>query len=589
MALSLAANLVPAGVAFSATKQVSYICDAAGQNEHLFHVEVGVSVEDEVRVQFQLPAWNALYQIQDFAQRVRRVKAFNQDRSPLPVEKVDKDTWEVSTQGATEVKFSYDIYANILSPYDSQLNAHHGFLNPASVFMYPVGRKALPIEVRFQIPEEWHIATELLPSGAKNTYLARNYDHFADSPVEMGTFRWLQFEAKGTPFAVIVDGESAQFDDQEMLQLLKRIVETEIELMQDIPFTHYTFIYHFPNERSGGGMEHAYSSAIQVNAQEVSRRLDDIAGVTAHEFFHLWNVKRIRPASLEPIDYTKENYTRALWFSEGVTNLYGAYTLVRSGIQTKDEFLQSLAQVIQEEQTRLAHLFQSAEDASLDTWFDKYAFYRRPENSISYYEKGEILGFLLDLSIRQETQNRRSLDDVLRLLNREYAQRGIFFDERRSIPDAIEQVAGKAFEDFFQRFVRGADEVDYNSFLTFAGLRLEIQSRQVADPGFTVTLNKKGALVVDEVAEGSAAEKAGMKGGDELVQVNGRRASQTTVSSLSRMDPGKRIKLKVRGEGGSVERSFYMGSKNVVQYAIAESPEPSALQAAIRSSLFTGK
>ncbi|MBZ5554421.1 MAG: PDZ domain-containing protein [Acidobacteriia bacterium] len=572
-----------------AEPRVLYTCDMAKQKEHFFHVEIRTGVEKAPTIDFQMPAWNALYQIRDFAHRVRAVQAFDQDRRPLPVEKVDKQTWRVTTQNAREVLLDYDVFANLSSPYDAQLDTHHGFFNGAYIFMYPVGEKSLPIRVEFQIPEPWRIATELIPAREKNAFNARNYDHLVDSPVEAGTFRWLQFESKGAKFDVIVDGETAQFDDQELLTLLKRIVEAEFEIMQDVPLNHYTFIYHFPEGSSGGGMEHAFSTAINMNAQEVSRRLEDVADVSAHEFFHLWNVKRIRPASLEPVDYTRENYTRALWFSEGVTSLYGLYTLVRAGVDKKEDFYRTLADTIQSEEVRPARLHQSVEEASLDTWFDKYPFYRRPENSISYYEKGEILGFLLDLTIRQETENRRSLDDVMRFLNEEYAQKGRFFDDRTGIPDAVARMTGKEWGDFFTRYVRGVEEIDYDSFLKLAGLKLDLQPRKVADSGFTVTQNFDGSPRIDEVTEGSPAEKAGLKNGDVLVEVNWRAVTRSALSLLSNMDPGKRLKVKFVRNGQTREVSFQTAAKTVTRYAIVEFPNPTPLQASIRNGILTGR
>ncbi len=588
-ALFSALILIGVGCSFAAGDRVFYTCDMAKPQAHFFHVKVQASVDGASTIDFQMPAWNALYQIRDFAHRVRLVQAFNQDHKPLKVEKVDKQTWRVATQDAREVVLEYDVYANVLSPYDAQLNPHHGFINGAYIFMYPVGKKNLPIQVKFQTPEDWHIATELTRTREKNIFDARNYDHLADSPVEAGTFRWLQFESKGAKFDVVIDGETAQFDEPELLQLLKRIVNFEIETMQDVPFSHYTFIYHFPEGRSGGGMEHAFSTAINLSAQEVSRRLEDIANVSAHEFFHVWNVKRIRPSSLEPVDYTRENYTRALWFSEGVTSLYGAYTMVRSGIDKKEDFYRSLAETIQSEQERPAHVLQNVEESSLDTWFDKYPYYRRPENSISYYEKGEILGLLLDLTIRRETENRRSLDDVMRYLNREYAQKGLFFDDRSGIPDAVEKVIGRRMDDFFDRFVRGVEEIAYDQFLNIAGLKLDLQSRNVGDPGFTVTQNFDGAPVVDEVLDASPADKAGVKSGDELVEVNGRAATRSALTVLSSLEAGKRLKIKVRRNGRVREVSFQTTGKTTIQYAIVESSDPSPLQAAIRNGILTGK
>jgi predicted metalloprotease with PDZ domain len=202
------------------------------------------------------------------------------------------------------------------------------------------------------------------------------------------------------------------------------------------------------------------------------------AAIAAHEFFHVWNVKRIRPRTLEPVDYTKEQYTRALWFAEGVTSCYASFALERSGLWSKKQFYDDLALQIGDLQSRAAHTRQSAEESSLDAWLEKYDAYNAPDRSISYYDKGQILGMLLDLAIRDATDNRKSLDDVLRRMNEEYAKKGKFYDDSDGIRVAVEEVAGKSFEDFFGRYVSGIAEIPYNTFLAMAGLELNGNAAQ---------------------------------------------------------------------------------------------------------------
>lgn len=568
---------------------IVYTCDATQTGEHFFHITIQSPNDGQSTLDFQMPAWNALYQIRDFAHRVRRVKAVNPAGAALPVEKIDKQTWRVFTQGAAEATLTYEVFANDLSPFDSQLDPHHAFINPALIFMYPVGKKSLPLEVKFRVPDNWRIATELVPTPNSHDFSANNYDHLADTPIEIGTFRRYQFEVKGAQIAVVVDSDTVVLEEKDLLELLKRIIAAEFELMQDVPLTHYTFIYHFPSGPASGGMEHAFSTAINVSAPQVTQRLNSIAGVSAHEFFHLWNVKRIRPASLEPIDYTKENPSRALWFSEGFTSLYGAYILVRSGVQSKEEFYEGLARTIQSEQTRPAHLLQSAEESSLDTWYDKYAFYRRPENSISYYTKGEIIGLLLDLAIRKATDNHKSLDDLMRFLNVQYAKRGLFFDERTGVPDAVAQVVGKRFDEFFTQYVRGVHEIEYDKFLGMAGLKLTIQPRPVADLGFTVSQNFDGSPVVDETLKDGPAEKAGLKRGDELIEINGQVVSRNVVEQVASLKPETTLALKVRRRGGLYAIAYQSGSKIVPRYLIEEIPNCAPMQKLIREGILTGK
>ena len=209
-------------------------------------------------------------------------------------------------------------------------------------------------------------------------------------------------------------------------------------MMAGAPFPEYTFFLHVGPNYGGGGMEHANCTAISVDS------FAQLANVSAHEFFHLWNVKRIRPQTLEPVDYTREMYTRALWFAEGVTSTYAAYTLVRTGLWSHAQFLADLGKQINELESRPARAWQSAEESSLDTWLDKYSLYNRPEFSISYYNKGQLLGVALDILIRDATDNRASLDDVMRRMNQEYAERGRYYDDSAGVERAVEEVVREA-------------------------------------------------------------------------------------------------------------------------------------------------
>src|SRR5207302_6524993 len=251
-----------------------------------------------------------------------------------------------------------------------------------------------------------------------------NYDQLVDGPVEIGTFKDTSFQAGGAPYRVVVDAASSDYDMDRVVTMVKKIVVAATSWMDDRPFDHYVFIYHFPGGPGRGGMEHSNSTAIELNRGVLAAHPEYLSDVTAHEFFHLWNVKRIRPQSLEPVDYTREMWTPALWFAEGVTSTYAAYTLVRTGIWNHAQFLADLGAQITELESRPARAWQSAEESSLDTWFDKYSLYDRPDFSISYYNKGQLLGLTLDILIRDATENRASLDDVLRRMNQEYAQRG---------------------------------------------------------------------------------------------------------------------------------------------------------------------
>jgi predicted metalloprotease with PDZ domain len=470
-----------------ASATIAYRVSLENPDQHLFHVEMTIPVEGK-EVVTALPAWNTLYQVRDFVYRMRAVSALCPASTavPLGVRLLDKDTWRISLKGRCQpgdhntFEISYSIKWDDSGPFNSQLNEHHAFVNLAEILMYVPDRRAEDTSVAFEnLPADWRTEAELAPGNTSNSYSATSYDALVDAPVEASEFDEFQFMESGARFRVVVD--AARWNKEMLEGALERITRYELKLMGgpppfDLPSRGYTFFFHIGpyEDQGGGGMEHRNSTAIAATSMEVA------TAIAAHEFFHVWNVKRIRPRSLEPVDYTKEQYTRALWFAEGVTSCYASFTLERSGVWSKQQFYDDLALQIGELQSRPAHAWQSAEDSSLDAWLEKYDAYNAPDRSISYYDKGQILGVLLDLAIRDATDNQKSLDDVLRRMNDEYAKEGKFYDDSNGVRAAVEEVAGKSFEDFFSRYVSGTAEIPYNDFLAVAGLALNATADQLA-------------------------------------------------------------------------------------------------------------
>jgi predicted metalloprotease with PDZ domain len=330
-------------------------------------------------------------------------------------------------------------------------------------------------------------------------------------------------------------------------------------------------------------MEHANCTAISAGS------IEGAAATAAHEFFHLWNVKRIRPQTLEPVDYTKEQYTRALWFAEGITSTYGAYALERSGVFTKEQWYGDLGEQITELQARPARLWQSVEESSLDAWLEKYDDYRQPDRSISYYNKGQIDGVLLDLAIRDATGNKKSLDDVMRGMNEQYAKAGRFYNDSEGIRGVVEEVAGQSFEEFFRRYVAGTDEIPYDKFLAAAGLEVKIDSNQLADLEFRAARAPGTGPVVAQVTTGSPAEAAGLQKGDILLGIDGEGLPRNIRGWLRDHHAGEIVKLRVRRDGEEKEISYALGEGGGDRhYSIVESPNPSDKQRRIREGILHG-
>jgi predicted metalloprotease with PDZ domain len=535
----------------------------------------------------RMPAWNALYEIRDFSSRIQRVEAFTGSHA-LPIEKLDKLTWHVRGEGMVTVR--YAIYWDTPGPFASQLNEEHAFINPAMVFVYVPERRDEKIFLALQdVPVSWSVATPLDLStfdagrGTAHTISALNYDAFADGPIEAGTFKIFQISGTKPPISVAIHGDNWKQADVE--NTLRKICEYEIGLMGGAPFDHYLFIFHLGKaaQNAGGGMEHANGTAINVNSEA------QLAGVSAHEFFHLWNVKRIRPASLEPVDYTREQYSRALWFAEGVTSTYGRYAQLRSGLWSKQDFYAELAQQINELESRPANRWQSAEQSSLDTWLDKYDYYNGPEFSVSYYTKGQVLGDLLDIVIRDRTNNERSLDDVMRTMNENFAKKGKTYRDSLDVQLTAEEIAGGSFEDFFGKYVARAEPLPCESLLAKAGLLLTQREIVRAELGFSMERDAGGKSVVRSVVPGSTAERAGLLADDEITNFNGENVPRRPEYWLRSKKPGDTLKLTVLRNEKPVEITFALGGKAESIFAIAEDPQASPKARAIRDGLLRGK
>jgi predicted metalloprotease with PDZ domain len=380
---------------------------------------------------------------------------------------------------------------------------------------------------------------------------------------------------------VVIHGEN--WGKKRVEEDLKRICKYELKLMEGAPFEHYTFILHLGKGAGGGGMEHSNSTAISTYSDEY------LPGVAAHEFFHLWNVKRIRPASLEPVDDTKEQFTRALWFAEGVTSTYGSYTLVRSGIWSKEQFYGDLAEQITELEDRPANRWQSAEQSSLDAWLEKYPLYNQPEYSVSYYTKGQVLGDLLDILIRDRTGNEKSLDDVLRAMNNNFAKQGKAYRDSLDVQLTAESVAGGSFDAFFRKYVAGTEPFPYQQIFLLAGLNLRTVEHRRPTLGFSLEREPNGPFVVSSAeSEGSAAQ-AGLRVGDVIVNWNGGEVPRRVNRWVQEQKPGDLLRLRVRRDDKEITIEFRLGETAETLYQVVEDSHAGEKARRIREGILRGE
>jgi predicted metalloprotease with PDZ domain len=570
-----------------------YFVSLADHAEHLAHVSIRLPQGGGTRT-LAMPVWNALYQVRNFAANVEDVRAQDASGAAAQVRNTTTSEWTITAPPGCVV-VSYDVHLDVPGPFGSSLSADRGFFNWAMVLMYAPSLRSEPVSLRLlDVPAAWGLRDVHILGGAdpgkveQVVGVAKSYDDLADSPAEIGMFGQSEFQQDGATYHVVVDGSPADYDMAKLDEVLGRITHAAVDWMHDRPYEEYTFLLHLPHGSGGGGMEHAYGTAIEVNANRVHESLLPLASLSAHEFFHLWNVKRIRPQSLEPIDYQHENDTRALWFSEGVTSTVGNILLVRAGLIDERVYLQHVSDEITELQRRPAHRWQSAEDSSLDAWFEGDANYRSPQRSISYYNKGEILGVLLDLRIRQMTQGEKSLRDLLQWMNLHYAKQHLFFPDSQGVEQAAEAVAGKSFAEFFRDYVSGVEEVPYDDFFQFAGLHVVSQTVPVGSVGFTTTANLGAQPEVVQVDPNSDAHRAGIAAGDRVIAIDGEPADASLDDQLSQMLPGTTVHLRMENRKGQRDVKLRLGLREQQAYKLQDVPSVSQEQRAHRMAWIHG-
>jgi predicted metalloprotease with PDZ domain len=585
-------------VAQTTPVDITFTVAMSKPHTHLFDIDVAIkrTTNGPQEERLVMPVWTpGSYMVREFARHVQDFAVADAAGQPLKWEKTNKDTWRVVTNGAREWHATYRVYANELSVRTSELNSGHAFWNNANLLMYLDGFLKNPSTVRVLAPDVWKVATGLPPvPGQKNTYRAENFDVLYDSPFEASNFKTLVFNVKGVPHRIVIDGEG-NYDPERMRLDVQKIVETQTALMGEIPYHDYTFILHL-RSNAGGGLEHLNSTALGYprfgfrirsgdratsagpNASETPER--DYRGflsLVAHEFFHLWNVKRIRPDALGPFDYTQENYTKVLWVAEGITDYYADLALRRAGLITESEFLNATARSMQQLQNTPGRLEQSAEESSFDSWIK---YYRQDENSInsqvSYYDKGALLGLLLDLEIRKRSNGAKSLDDVMRYL---YAE---FFKKNRNyggldFQKACELMAGSSLEEFFNKYVRGTAELDYNAALEAAGLRLDTGGAGGVYFGADVA-TEDDKLIVRRVYAGSPAYEQGLNAGDQIVAMDNMRVTREFFNArLAEKKPGDLINLTIFRFDDLSTLLIKLGERREGTYRIV--PLPSATEA----------
>ena len=543
----------------AATPTLRYALAMPAPQTHYYEVSLKLGGFAPDFTDVKMPVWApGSYLVREFARHVEGFTATNAAGQPLAVEKINKNTWRVKHPKAPDFTITYKVYAFELSVRTSFLDADHGYLNGSSIFMYPAENKALGSTITVQPAAGWNqVSTALRPAPGAETgkfvFQAANYDELADSPIEIGNQKILNFTVNGTPHMVAMYG-TYQVDETRLVADMQRVCEEAQRVVGQNPLDRpYVFIVHNV-ERGGGGLEHLYSTTLGKSrsgwASEAGYK--SFLGLQAHEYFHLWNVKRIRPIALGPFNYDQENYTHMLWVSEGFTEYMSNLITLRAGFFSRDEYLSNLSSVITNLEAQPGNRVQPASEASFDAWIKEY---RPNENSynttISYYGKGEAIGTVLDLMIINATKGGKHLDDVFRLLYAKYYQglkRG-FTDQE--FQDAVAEVAGQRFDSFFKTRVYDAQPLDYNTALGYAGLTLTSEPSTPQGQIGAGLGGSNGRLLVTSTVRGSAAYLGGLNVNDEILALDDTKVASPDElnKALTGKPVGSSVKLQVRRDG----------------------------------------
>ncbi len=555
-----------------AVPEISYTVSMTKPSTHLLEVEMRFKwAQMPEKAELKMAVWTpGSYLVREFSRHVQDFAVKDAAGMELPWRKITKNTWQVDTKGGKEIVATYKVYANELTVRTNELNDEHGFWNNAATLMFVKGQLAAPSTLTVNPFGTWKVATGLPKvEGQANTFRAENVDVLFDSPFEVSNFHEVSFVVEGKPHRIIFSGEG-NYDDKKCATDVAKIVEEAYKMFGELPYADYTFIV---NLRGGGGLEHLNSTALQFNrfGFKPKARYDGFLGLVAHEYFHAFNVKRIRPDALGPFDYENENYTKLLWVAEGGTEYYGNLLRRRAGLISDRDFLAGIANGIQQLQERPGRFETSLEDSSFDSWIK---FYRPDENAvnnqISYYDKGEIVNMMLDVTIRSASGGARSLDDVMRYLYTEHYKKGKNYTPEE-FQKISETMAGKSLDEFFSKYVRGTADIDYDAIVGGIGLNLKT-TQSGANRGYIGAdlTEAAGVLTIRSIPAGSPAYEQGLNTGDQIVAVDGYRASQNLLNSyIGERKPGDKVKLTIFRFDKLREVDFTLGSSGRKEYQFA--------------------
>jgi len=600
--------------------QIKYWLAMSQPNSHLFEVTIEVNLPNDLGLKsldFQMPKWSpGRYAVFDFAKNVQEVKAREACPAGLDcttpsslVTRVDDQTWRVeleSKRPGMSLMFSYKVFANDLSGTFSQLDARHANFNGGCIFMYVVKHKQDPVALSINAPKGWRIVNGRSEKGDQSEFQFPNWDVLVDTPTEIGP-DWTddEFKVDGKTYHVVVHSLGKEGGKRPLLvRDLEKIVRAETAMWGPPEFDSYTFLFHFANDgKSSDGMEHLTSTQIIMPGALADKDApEETLDAAAHEFFHLWNVKRLRPLELGPWDFTRPANTRGLWIAEGITNYYGHLMQRRAGLWNDAKLFGELAEQIQEVENSPGSKLMSAEESSLAAPFIDDAPHAQQTNlantTVNYYPKGEALGVVLDLLLRGRTKGATSLDDVMRRMyeefylkspNATYYLRGRGYTAE-DFEKTVATVAGSDLSDFFKRYVRGVETPPYEEAFAQVGLRFVRTARAPVTLGITGDENEAVNFKIASLRPDSPAAAAGLQVGDVITTFGENRFTAKNFSKvLARYKPGERVLVSFLRGTRPMSTTITLGGPQLFDFRIEEDANASAEAKALRAAWLTGQ
>ena len=502
---------------------------------HLFEVTLQITNWQSDVLELVMPVWTpGSYLVREYARHIQDFVAEDaRTQQPLKSVKVSKNRWEIVTKNTRSITVKYRVFANDLTVRTNHLDRTHGYFNGAALFMFVRDLQQQPITVEIVPPDsDWQISTTLTPvEGKQNTFVAVNFDILVDTPVEVGIHQTYDFEVLGKPHQYVVWGKG-NLKPKQLIKDTQKIIEVEADIFGGLPYDKYLFLLHLSG--SGfGGLEHKDSCTLNYPRLGFRDRdkYNRFMQLVAHEFFHLWNVKRIRPKVLEKFDYERESYTTSLWFCEGATSYYDILIPLRAGIYNRKQFLKNLSKDITRYLTIPGRNVQPLGESSFDAWIKLYRRESHSDNNqISYYLKGQWVSLLVDLIIREKHHNQKSLDDVMRLLWHRYGKEEIGFTPEE-LQQVVSEVADTDLTDFFESYLNTTIEIPFDKYFAPFGLKVKPIKDSHPTPYLGISVQSEGGKEIIKFVEAeSPAAIAGIDSGDEILAIDGLKVSSDNIS-----------------------------------------------------------